>query len=250
MHYRWEFETSDVEAVQKLIEETKDCALVAERRRRNCAGKPGPVSRDWFWNAMIMCLLTSHQRSGPDSPAVRFLCTDPFPLTVAACDAAADVQKLVSEVLASVGGIRYYNRIGEYAARNLPYLTGQGWAEVEAELEHLRAHRGLQHERRVANFLDDRFWGIGPKQARNLLQMVGLTQLVVPIDSRIVRWTRSLGFPLPVSSELLGQREYYEFVEDGLIALAERSGVDPCVLDAAIFASFDEAKWTEANSHW
>jgi hypothetical protein len=250
MRYRWEFSQSDVEAVQKLIEESKGCGLVAERRRRNCADKPGPVSRDWFWNAMVMCLLTSQQRSGPDSPVVRFLGTDPFPLTVAACDAAADVQKLVSETLASFGGIRNYNRIGEFAAKNLPYLTGEQWAEVEAELEHLRAHRGVQHERRVANFVDDRFWGIGPKQARNLLQMVGLTRLVVPIDSRIVKWMRSLGFPLPVSSELLGDRDYYEFVEDGLIALAERSGVDPCVLDAAVFSSFDEAEWTEENSRW
>lgn len=45
--------------------------------------------------------------------------------------------------------------------------------------------------------------------------MVGLTRLVVPLDSRIAKWMRSVGFPIPTSADLLGDRDYYEFVEDG-----------------------------------
>jgi thermostable 8-oxoguanine DNA glycosylase len=250
MRYKWEFDHGDVEAVRQLVEKWKDSGLVAERRRRNCCAQANPVPRDWFWNAMLMCLLTSQQRSGPKSAVVRFLEQSPFPLTAVACDGVEDVQQFVANALSGFSGIRNYNRIGEYAAKNLPMMSGAKWHEVEFELEHLRAHRGLQHERRAANFIDDRFWGIGPKQARNLLQMVGLTRLVMPIDSRIVKWMRTLGFPLSVSSNVLGDRSYYEFVEDGLIELAERSGVEPCILDAAVFASFDSEPWTEENSVW
>lgn len=250
MRYTWEFDPKDDEAVRQVLLDAEHCGLVAERRRRNCREQPGPVSRELFWNALLMCLLTSQQRSGPDSPVVRFLGTTPFPLTVAACDAAADIQRLIAETLAAFGGIRSYNRIGEYAAKNLPLMTGAQWQEVEGVLRHVRANRGLADERRAANFIDDRFWGIGPKQARNLLQMVGLTRLVVPLDSRIAKWMRAVGFPVPISADLLGDRAYYEFVEDGLIALAQRNGVDPCVLDAAVFSSFDDVAWTEENARW
>jgi hypothetical protein len=37
----------------------------------------------------------------------------------------------------------------------------------------------------------------------------------------------------------LGDHGYYEFVEDALVRLADQAGVEPCMLDAAVFASFD-----------
>jgi hypothetical protein len=32
--------------------------------------------------------------------------------------------------------------------------------------------------------------GVGPTQARNLLQSLGLTWYEIPLDSRVVRWLR------------------------------------------------------------
>ena len=116
------------------------------------------------------------------------------------------------------------------------------------ELERLRQNVGLEYERRAADFFDDRFWGLGPKQARNMLQMLGLTRFVVPIDSRIVKWMKDIGFP--VSGGGLGDRGYYEFLEDGLQLLCHACDVSPCILDAAVFASRDRREWTDEESMW
>ena len=109
-------------------------------------------------------------------------------------------------------------------------------------------HENLADEREVANFIDDTFWGFGPKQSRNLLQMLGLTRYVIPIDSRVLKWMNDIGFPIPSSSGLLAYRDYFEFIEDGLNELCSRAGIHPCILDAAVFGSFDGdngADWTE-----
>ena len=97
---------------------------------------------------------------------------------------------------------------------------------------------------------DHDFHGFGPKQARNLLQSLGLTRHEIPIDSRIAKWLNDFGFPVRLSASALGDRHYYAFVMDGVQALCRASEVAPCVLDAAIFASFDGGGWTEENIVW
>ena len=48
----------------------------------------------------------------------------------------------------------------------------------------------------------------------------------------------------------LQDRNYYNFVSDGFQKLCEACDIMPCVLDAAIFSSFDDGKWTEENVVW
>jgi len=48
----------------------------------------------------------------------------------------------------------------------------------------------------------------------------------------------------------LGDRYYYDFVSEGLQHLCKKAGVFPCVLDAAIFTSFDAGGWTEDMLVW
>ena len=43
---------------------------------------------------------------------------------------------------------------------------------------------------------------------------------------------------------------YYKFVSEGFQDLCAQSGVYPCVLDAAIFTSFDKGGWSEENVIW
>lgn len=40
---------------------------------------------------------------------------------------------------------------------------------------------------------------------------------------------------------------YYHFVLDGIQELCEKAQVYPCLLDAAIFSSFDKNAWTMEN---
>jgi thermostable 8-oxoguanine DNA glycosylase len=95
-------------------------------------------------------------------------------------------------------------------------------------------------ELEAADFNDDQLKGFGPKQARNLLQWLGLTRYEIPLDSRIMKWLRSGGFPVPLTSRALGDKRFYAFVSDGIIQLCEECEVSPCILDAAVFASYDE----------
>src|SRR5207248_11545041 len=99
----------------------------------------------------------------------------------------------------------------------------------------------------IANYIQDKFAGFGPKQARNFLQALGLTRYEIPIDSRVTRWLNELGFPFQLSAIALADVNYYEFVSAAVQKLSAKSDVYPCMLDAAIFASRDGDAWTDAN---
>ena len=45
----------------------------------------------------------------------------------------------------------------------------------------------------------------------------------------------------------LSVSRYYEETLDRIQGLCEVAGVYPCLLDAAVFASFDEGRWTDAD---
>jgi thermostable 8-oxoguanine DNA glycosylase len=102
-------------------------------------------------------------------------------------------------------------------------------------------------EKEVAEYIQEKFQGFGPKQSRNFLQALGLTRYEIPIDSRVTDWLNNFGFPVRLSAAALADSNYYDFVSKGVQALCAASGVYPCVLDAAIFALKDRDAWTEAN---
>jgi len=96
-------------------------------------------------------------------------------------------------------------------------------------------------ETEAADFIDRCLKGFGPKQSRNLLQSLGVTKYEVPIDSRITKWLNDfVGFPMYLSATALGDLSYYKFVSEGFRELCAASDIYPCVLDAAIFSSFDD----------
>ncbi|MEY9595889.1 hypothetical protein AB7M74_011300 [Bradyrhizobium japonicum] len=101
----------------------------------------------------------------------------------------------------------------------------------------------------MARYIQDTFSGFGPKQSRNLLQSLWLTRYEIPIDSRVIDWlNEEFQFPVRLSSEALSDINYYIFVSDGIQELCEKSGVIPCVFDAAIFALKDGDNWTAENA--
>jgi hypothetical protein len=50
-----------------------------------------------------------------------------------------------------------------------------------------------------------------------------------------------------LTANALADQNYFEFVSDGFQRLSDACGISPCVLDAAIFSSFDGDGWTEEN---
>ncbi len=256
----WEFTSAEIDAVRGIVAERCSEPFVASRREGNVAPAETTVSESRFWNAHLASLLTSRQRSGPDSRVFRFLQDERETLCLERCRDADDVSKFVSETLEEFGGILYYNNIGTYCAKNLERLDDGGWDRLRDELDQLIRARKREPtasdataEREVSRFLHrgfdgDGLHGIGPKQSRNLLQILGLTRYETPLDSRITRWLNErLEFPYEITGGGLSEPEYYAFVMDLVQDVCAEADVLPCIFDAAVFSSYDDG-WSEDDA--
>ena len=250
MKITFDISSEDAQRARRFFATQSDSEFVRRRQRRNADGQHEPVDRDVFWKAMADCLLTTQQRSGPDSSVARLIRSQPYPLALVACRAAGVPGEYVTAVLTKFGGIRRTNLIGTEIQRNLRWLDAEGgWAIIEAVVAPLEKPHTPGAERQAAETLAEHLFGLGPKQSRNVLQVLGLTQYEVPIDSRLTKWLNDFGFPFKLSATALGDHAYYGLVSDGFQALCAAAGIMPCMMDAAIFASFDRA-WGEHEVIW
>jgi hypothetical protein len=250
MKINWQVDDEDIAKVQEFFDLHGENAFVKMRIATNLKDDKPPVTKELFWEVMIACLLTTQQRSGPGSPVTRFISTSPCLLRHELCQVQADLDVFVTTVLSEFGGLRRSTTIGREAKANWSYLEDGGWEATLDVLEKIRKRPCPETERYAARFVDENFRGFGPKQSRNLLQGLGLSRYEVPIDSRITKWLNEFGFPVRLTASALADRNYFEFVSDGFQRLAEACGIAPCVLDAAIFSSFDDGGWTEENVVW
>jgi hypothetical protein len=244
MKLEWRIEPSDIQLIQRVVAQQRHSRVVADRIERNVEDAPLKIDRDKLWQTQVMCLLTSRQRSGPNSPVSSLLNQKPFPLSLRKCQEAKDVKAFVSLTLRDFGGIQFYRKIGERAAANLRKLESGGWSGLECWMERLKAQRlqppkpsHYQLERQAAKHVIE-YEGFGPKQSRNFWQTLGLTRYEFVLDSRITNWLREAKFPLPLSSAALSDEAYYVFLSDILRELCIKANVLPCILDAAVFSSY------------
>lgn len=221
--------------------------IVALRQKRNVDRNRKRADESELWDALVSALLTTQQRSGPRSAVGRFIQSVPFPLGLVACRAHRPCGPDVRRVITAFGGIRRGPTIAAQLQDNLEWLENGGWKEIVVRIEALEASSSREFERETARYLADELHGIGPKQSRNLLQLLGLTRYETPIDSRVTKWLNERGFPFQISGMALSEAPVYELVLDGFQALCDRAGVLPCLMDAAIFASFDGSGWDEVG---
>ena len=151
---------------------------------------------------------------------------------------ASGLSKTASRVL-SAAGLRRNVIIGEQLEVAIDSFSGSKWSELHRSLKAIVSATSLSKERETAALFSATFNGIGPKQSRNLIQWIGLSRYVVPLDSRFTRHLKAIGFPVPVSAPALQDEACYRFIEDGVQQLAKTAGVYPCVYDASVFASFE-----------
>lgn len=240
MRLLWCVEDGDVRKVKNFYNKNKNNDLVVWRRELNIERGFSRFSRDAFWKEMVGCLLTTQARSGPNSPVARFVSQKPFPLRYEECWDHRNLKSFVQRTLAHFGGIRRNVTISEQIHDNFRWLEKRGgWEEVNGIIRETRKNPRLEMEIKAADFIDHHLKGFGPKQSRNLLQSLGLTKYEVPIDSRITRWLNDFGFPVTVSATALSDLDYYKFVSEGFRELCDACDIYPCMLDAAIFSSFD-----------
>lgn len=256
----WRFADEEIDRIRDIVASQKENPFVRKRREQNVEPAEINISKDQFWNAHLAALLTSQQRSGPDSHVSQFLKEKIHTLSLDLCRSADDVSQYVSERLDEHGGIRYYNNIGDACEKNLERLDSGGWQELWEELDSLIEQRRREPrdcdysvERRAAMFLTKGLAGeglhrIGSKQSRNVLQILGLTRYEIPLDSRITRWLNTgLDLPYSVSSEGLSNPEYYHFIMDIVQDSCSAAEVFPCLFDAAVFSSYDSG-WTKSDA--
>ena len=256
MKINWIIEEKDIRHIKEFVASQSGKSFVKNRIARNVDGPIPDFNRDIFWNAMISCLLTTQQRSGPESFVTRFICTDPFPLNFNKCMEQTNLKEFVEDTIANFGGLRRAKTIGDEVLRNFKWLKNGGWQEIVAIAKVLVENRRRSPqlddkyiERKAAKIAIDKLKGFGPKQSRNLWQSLGHTRFEIPIDSRITKWFNKNGFPVRLSAGALSDENYYNFVMDGIQETCKESVVYPCVLDAAIFASFDQ-EWPEDKLIW
>lgn len=245
MRITWHFAQADVEAVRGEVDRIRRHPIVRDRYARNLKAPKPEVTRERFWRALAMALLTTQQPSGPKSAVSRFLAARPFPLAYSRLSVAEHARALSTRTLIDFGGIRRHGVISSELAKDMALLESGEWSTVLDALHGLRKLVQARQERGVADYFAERLVGLGPKQSRNLLQALGLTRYEGPLDSRVAKWLRSKGFPVPVSATALSDRDYYCFVLDGVQALCTAAEVYACVLDGAVFASSDDDAWTD-----
>ncbi|RRQ48641.1 hypothetical protein DZC72_13215 [Maribacter algicola] len=245
MNINWNISQTDIEKVKKVIIDNEN-ALLRARRLRNVEKRNIVIEKDIVIKTMLMCLLTSQQRSGPNSKVGQFLKLDPLPITSEILEVTRNIEKFLKDTLVQNSLTRYVNRISFFFASNYKKIVESNWAIV-GDLEILKISDSKISERKVADNFAKYFDGFGPKQSRNFLQALGLTKYEIPIDSRITTWLNDFGFPIMLTSSPLGNNGYYHFVSDGIQKLCEKAEIYPCLLDAAIFSSFDNNEWTEEN---
>jgi hypothetical protein len=249
----WLIEKVDTDKIRALIEEQRDNPFVKKRIERNVnENKTGEFRREQFWKVMCVCLLSTQQRTGPNSAVTRFCTASPFPLGLEDCSLHGNgLSYFVADTLTKFRGIRRAKTIGEEAEHNFKWLSENGWNEIHEIANGLVVLRKekpnnncIPVERKAASIVSKNLKGFGPKQSRNLWQTLGLFRFEIPIDSRITKWLNKNGFPFKLSAGALSDINYYEFVLTGIQKLCEKCEVLPCILDAAIFASFDQ-NWSE-----
>jgi hypothetical protein len=249
MKLEWIIEEQDVQKAKRFFETRKESPFVLQRIKRNVKKDLPVFSKDLFWKAMVSCLITTQQRSGPNSSVTKFLCTVPFPLSFSSCKQWDRLETAAQEIITNFGGLRRGKTIGEELRFNLNWLDKDGWQIVFGIVERLMSGNDKITERRSAELIIDHLKGFGPKQSRNLLQSLGLTIFEIPVDSRIIKWLTKFGFPIKLSGIALSDQNYYNFVLDGFQRICEACDIPPCVMDAAIFSSFDE-EWTDEKLVW
>ena len=245
MRYQLMIEPEDIEVVHHLLGELKAHPFVMARKERNVA-TPAPVlSRDDFWQVQIMCLVTTQNKSGAGSAVDNFLSSQPFPLSLEKCRAAQDINGLIENTFSKLRIRRWIVSSG-FAQQNFSALKQGGWDILEKWQERLLVQRNntpspshYTLERKAAQDVQKLFRGLGPKQSRNFWQDLGLTRYEIPLDSRIMRWlNKYIEFYTPSSG--LADERFYCQIMDALRELALKARVLPCMLDAAIFASFEK----------
>lgn len=237
MRIDWHFDRKDLFGISQLIKEQSSKDVVVQRIRKNVDRVGIDISNRATWRGFVGCLVTTQQSSGKNSKVEQFMASESPVLDLETCFKTKNFAGKASKLL-SAAGLRRNLVIGQQLEAALPAFSRSNWTKINNSLKTILESSTLASEREISRMFQSKFSGLGPKQSRNLIQTLGLSRYIVPIDSRFAKHLKEISFPIPVSSLALQDETYYCFVEDGIQRLADALGIYPCVYDASVFASF------------
>lgn len=247
MEISWNISEDESKYVADFIEAHFN-TFVANRISRNVNRQGLLLNCDTFIKAMLVSTLTAHQYCGPFSNIGNFFRLEPFPVTYKNLSNEGWIQDYIHQTLKQYGIIVDINKLPDHFSKNFQQLEDTNW-ELLQEIEmQLLSNNSKQKEREMADKIDRAFKGFGAVEARLLLQILGLTKYEIPIDAIVINWIKNnIRFPVTLTTIALQETNYYHFVSDAIQMLCEKANVFPCVLEAAIFSSYDHYNWTAEN---
>jgi len=237
MTFQWIITPDDEQRYRDFISKYEAHPWVQTRLTRNVHRTSIDISASLVWARVVSCLLTTQQKSGRGSRVEQFIQTDEQLLSFAFCR-ESDSLGIVARDALKQAGLRRAERISTEICHAMNVFKGN-WQEFQSALKKLNGQANAEMERNLARWIQEKFVGFGPKQSRNLLQWLGLSQYEIPLDSRMMKVLKQLNFPIPLSAAALSDEAYYCFVLDGLHTILARLGTLPCIFDACAFASFE-----------
>ena len=238
MKLLWDFNTKDINRWEEFINDNINNEFVLDRVERNLNRKHVVLSKQRLWYVHIGCQVTTQQRSGPDSLVSIFLNSDSRALNYNKCVEAKNLESLLRNEFKKAN-LRRSNVMAKYLSEIFRKLEDGEWKTLNSHLKSLQKRTTKNKERKVAQYISGAFKGLGPKQSRNYIQWLGLSRYEIPLDSRITKTMKKLGFKFVPKANALSDETVYLLIEDGLQELSKILDIYPCILDACIFSSFD-----------
>ena len=130
MNILWDISDNDIQKLLKVVEENENPFLI-KRRERNVNRQNIVIDKNTIIKAMGACLLTSQQRSGPNSLIGKFLQKEPFPLMIGSIGQITSPEDYIKRILKENGLTRYINRISEFYATNLDKIQIENWNIID-----------------------------------------------------------------------------------------------------------------------
>lgn len=232
------FSKSVIRRYKKLIDENKSLPRVIERKKLNIdtPRKDLRIDEKIFWEKLVVGIVTSNVRN---NAAFRKKLDDSNILKYEV------VKKELKDREGIAERLKEY-KIGRYQRNSTALMTNMerldnNWKETERCLKTLQYDTTLDKERMVAKYLADLYQQIGPKQSRNIIQMLGLSRYVVPLDSRMDETINEYGgIMLPEVQNPYSRENYYMDIEDQINDLCVELGIYPCFFDACVYWSKDD----------
>lgn len=238
MKLLWDFNTRDINRWEEFINDNINNEFVLDRVERNLNRKHVILSKQRLWYVHIGCQVTTQQKSGPDSLVSTFLNSDSDALSYKKCVKAKNLESLLRKEFKKAS-LRRSSVMAKYLADIFRQLEDGEWKILTNHLKTLKKRTTKNKERKVAEYISMTFKGLGPKQSRNYMQWLGLSRYEIPLDSRITKTMKKLGFKFVPKANALSDEMVYLLTQDGLQELSKILGIYPCILDACIFSSFD-----------